>query len=61
LRDPSTGDWASYPIGRISDCHTRPIRHARLEHQVVYVFATAPDTGCPFSGTDGTIFMKSHR
>jgi hypothetical protein len=29
------------------------------EHQVVYVFASAPNTGCPYSGTPGSIFMKS--
>ncbi|MEV6925027.1 hypothetical protein AB0M46_11075 [Dactylosporangium sp. NPDC051485] len=59
VRDPSTGAWASYPIGRISDCHTRPIVMLDSAHQVIYVFMTAPDTGCPFSGSDGTIFMKS--
>lgn len=59
VRDPSTGDWASYPVFRISDCPTRPIVMLDFEHRVVYVFATAPDTGCPYSGTDGSIFMKS--
>ncbi|MFG2045167.1 hypothetical protein [Dactylosporangium sp. NPDC048998] len=59
VRDPSTGAWASYPLGRISDCHTRPIVVLDFEHQVIDVFMTAPDTGCPYSGSDGTIFMKS--
>jgi len=58
-RDPVTGDWTSAPVGRISDCHTRPIVVLDAEHRMVYVFATAPDAGCPFSGTPGTIFMKS--
>ncbi|MGI5240391.1 hypothetical protein [Dactylosporangium sp. CA-139066] len=59
VRDPSTGDWASYPIGRLSDCHTRPIVMLDSEHQIIDVFMTAPDSGCPFSGSNGTIFMKS--
>jgi hypothetical protein len=58
-RDPATGDWSSAPFGRISDCHTRPILMLDSEHQVLHVFATAPDSGCPFSGTAGTIFEKT--
>jgi hypothetical protein len=59
VRDPSNGQWASYTVFRIQDCPTRPIVMLDSEHQMVYVFATAPNTGCPFSGTDGSIFMKS--
>jgi hypothetical protein len=58
-RDRSTGDWSSYPFGRISDCHTRPVLMLDSEHQVLHVFATAPDSGCPFSGSAGTIFEKT--
>jgi PKD repeat protein len=58
-RDPATGDWSSTPFGRISDCHTRPVMMIDSEHQVLHVFATAPDSGCPFSGTPGTIFEKT--
>jgi hypothetical protein len=58
-RDPATGDWVSARFGRVSDCHTRPIVMLDSEHQMVYVFATAPNTGCPYSGYPGTIFMKS--
>jgi len=58
-RDPATGDWSSNVFGRISDCHTRPVLALDSEHQVLYVFATAPDSGCPFSGSAGTIFEKS--
>jgi hypothetical protein len=29
------------------------------ENQMIYLFATAPPSGCPFSGSDGTIYMKS--
>jgi hypothetical protein len=58
-RDPATGDWESAPFGRISDCHTRPIVVLDAQHQTVYMFATAPNSGCPYSGAVGTIFMKS--
>ena len=58
-RDPSTGDWDSAPVGRISDCHTRPIVVIDAAQQKLHVFATAPNDGCPFSGAAGTIFMKS--
>jgi PKD repeat protein len=58
-RDRSTGDWSSAPFGRISDCHTRPVLMLDSEHQVLHVFATAPDSGCPFSGSAGTIFEKT--
>ena len=58
-RDPVTGDWSSVPFGRLSDCHTRPILMLDSEHQVLHVFATAPDSGCPFSGSAGTIFEKT--
>jgi PKD repeat protein len=58
-RDPVTGDWSSYPFGRISDCHTRPILMLDSEHGILHVFATAPDSGCPFSGSAGTIFEKT--
>ena len=58
-RDPATGDWSSTPFARISDCHTRPILMLDSQHQVLHVFATAPDSGCPFSGSAGTIFEKT--
>jgi hypothetical protein len=58
-RDPATGDWSSSVFGRISDCHTRPVLVIDSQHQVLHVFATAPDSGCPFSGAAGTIFEKT--
>ena len=58
-RDPSTGNWSSAPFGRISDCHTRPILMLDSQRQILHVFATAPDTGCPYSGYPGTIFEKT--
>ncbi|MFG2167148.1 hypothetical protein [Micromonospora chersina] len=58
-RDPSTGEWSGYRVGRIKDCHTRPVLLLDSEHQTLYVFMTAPDSGCPYTGYPGTIFMKS--
>jgi len=58
-RDPATGSWSSYAFGRISDCHTRPVLVLDSEHGILHVFATAPDSGCPFSGSPGTIFEKT--
>jgi PKD repeat protein len=58
-RDPATGDWSSAPFGRIADCHTRPILMLDSQRQVLHVFATAPDSGCPYSGYPGTIFEKT--
>ena len=58
-RDPATGAWSIDVFGRVSDCHTRPVLVLDSEHQVLHVFATAPDSGCPFSGSAGTIFEKT--
>jgi PKD repeat protein len=58
-RDPATGDWSSSVFGRISDCHTRPVLVLDSQNQVLHVFATAPDSGCAFSGSAGTIFEKT--
>ncbi|MFG2054493.1 hypothetical protein ACGFI9_10700 [Micromonospora sp. NPDC048930] len=58
-RDPATGAWSSYRVGQIKDCHTRPVLLIDSEHQTLYVFMTAPDSGCPYTGYPGTIFMKS--
>ena len=58
-RDPATGDWSSAVFGRVSDCHTRPVLLLDSQHSVLHVFATAPDSGCPFAGSAGTIFEKT--
>jgi hypothetical protein len=58
-RDPSTGAWSSYPVARLRDCHTRPVLLVDTEHQMLYVFMTAPNSGCPYTGYPGSIFMKS--
>lgn len=44
-RDPSTGNWTSYPVGRVQDHHTRPILLIDPEHRKLHVFATAPEAG----------------
>ena len=59
VRDPATGNWTVTTVWRIQDCPTRPVVMLDSQHQMVYVFATAPNSGCPFSGSDGTIFMKA--
>jgi hypothetical protein len=58
-RDPVTGDWSSAVFGRVSDCHTRPVLVLDSQRNVLHVFATAPDSGCPFAGAAGTIFEKT--
>jgi hypothetical protein len=58
-RDPATGDWSSAVFGRVSDCHTRPVLVLDSQRSILHVFATAPDSGCPFSGSAGTIFEKT--
>jgi PKD repeat protein len=58
-RDMATGDWSNATFGRVGDCHTRPILMLDSQRQVLHVFATAPDTGCPFPGSPGTIFEKT--
>jgi PKD repeat protein len=58
-RDPSTGRWGAYTAGTLADCETRPQVVLDSVSQVIYVFTTAPSSGCPFSGTAGTIYVKS--
>jgi PKD repeat protein len=53
------GGWSRATFGTIADCHTRPILVLDASSRLVHVFATAPDSGCPFSGTAGTIFEKT--
>ena len=56
---PATGSWNSFLFGRISDCHTRPLVMLDEQHQVVHMLATAPISGCSFSGAPGSIFEKT--
>jgi PKD repeat protein len=55
----SRGGWSRATFGTIADCHTRPVLVLDSANNLVHVFATAPDSGCPFSGTAGTIFEKT--
>ena len=54
---PSTGAWSNYTISTIADCSTRPLL-VLDEYNVAHVYLTEPDTGCPFSGTAGSIYEK---
>jgi hypothetical protein len=55
----STGAWSRATFGTVADCHTRPILMLDTTNNLVRVYATAPDSGCPFTGTAGTIFEKT--
>ncbi len=52
-RDAATGAWTSYPVGRVSDCHTRPLLTIDDYHRQLHIFATGPDEAgtCPLNGT----------
>jgi hypothetical protein len=52
VRDPATGSWSSYPVGRVSDHQTRPIVLLDTQHRVLHVFLTAPEAG-------GAIYEKT--
>jgi hypothetical protein len=53
------GGWSRATFGTIGDCHTRPVLVLDAARKLVHVDATAPDSGCPFSGSAGTIFEKT--
>jgi PKD repeat protein len=55
----SSGGWSRATFGTVADCHTRPSLMLDSTNGLVHVYATAPDSGCPFSGTAGTIFEKT--
>ena len=55
----SRGGWSRATFGTIADCHTRPTLMLDATNQLVRVYATAPDAGCPYSGTAGSIFEKT--
>ncbi len=55
----STGAWSRATFGTVADCHTRPILMLDTTNNLVRVYATAPDTGCAFTGSAGTIFEKT--
>jgi PKD repeat protein len=55
----SQGGWTRATFGTIGDCHTRPTLMLDATNDLVHVYATAPDSGCPFSGSAGSIFKKT--
>lgn len=55
----STGGWSRATFGTVADCHTRPILMLDSTNNLVRIYATAPDTGCSFTGAAGTIFEKT--
>jgi PKD repeat protein len=55
----SKGGWSRATFGTIADCHTRPVLMLDSTNNLAHVYATAPDSGCPFSGTAGSIFEKT--
>jgi PKD repeat protein len=59
-RDPATGDWTSAVVGRVSECHNRPIVVIDEAQGLLHVFAAAPqppDYACDTTG--GTIYEKT--
>lgn len=57
--NPNSGTWESAPFDTLADCHTRPQLVIDSVNRVLHVFATAPYSGCPYSGSAGTIFQKT--
>jgi hypothetical protein len=57
----SSDNWSATTFGTVDDCHTRPMIVIDSKNSVVHMFATAPSTGsgCPGSGTPGTIYEKT--
>jgi PKD repeat protein len=60
VRDPSSGNWSSYAISRVSNCPNRVIVLVDEENGVLHAFFTAPGPptySCNTSG--GAIYTKS--
>jgi PKD repeat protein len=55
----AAGTWTRGVFSTVADCHTRPTLVLDRSSGLVHVYATAPDSGCPFSGAAGTIFEKT--
>jgi PKD repeat protein len=53
------GGWSRATFGTVANCHTRPILVLDSSNNLAHVYATAPDSGCPYSGSPGTIFEKT--
>jgi hypothetical protein len=59
VRDPSTGDWATYPVGTVSDSDTRPIVLLDEPDQTIHVFYTGPEPPSRDGQYGGTIYEKT--
>jgi PKD repeat protein len=55
----SRGGWSRATFGTVGDCHTRPVLMLDSTNSLAHVYATAPDSGCPFAGSAGSIFKKT--
>lgn len=55
----TTGGWSRATFGTVSDCHTRPVLMLDSTNDLLHVYATAPDSGCAYTGSAGTIFTKT--
>ncbi|MEP6639748.1 MAG: PKD domain-containing protein [Chloroflexota bacterium] len=60
VRDRSTGNWASYPIARVSDCPNRPMVLIDEENRVLHSFFSAPaPPGYACNSSGGAIYEKT--
>jgi PKD repeat protein len=59
LARAARGGWSRATFGTVANCHTRPVLVLDSSNNLAHVYATAPDSGCPYSGTPGTIFEKT--
>jgi hypothetical protein len=50
--------WVQRTVWTLAECATRPVVVLNYASQRVYVMATAPDTGCRYSGERGVIVQK---
>jgi PKD repeat protein len=55
----SSGGWSRATFATVADCHTRPSLVLDSANALLHVYATAPESGCPHSGTAGSIFEKT--
>ena len=59
VRDPGTGDWASHPIARVSECPNRPIVVIDEENRVLHAIYTAPAPPGYACQSGGAIYEKT--
>ena len=52
VRDPTTGQWTTYPVDRVGDDLSRPILLIDETHRMIHVFSTGPQGG-------GAIYEKT--